>query len=223
MATGLHKLPGPVVRRLPRYLLDVEQRHLRGDTWISSTELGRGLGLTSSTVRQDLSHLEVQGVSKRGYEIDRLLSVLISELGADRRYRVLIAGAGFLGSAIALHGDLERYGFEVRALVDVNPEIVGTFVGPFQILPMSALAQIAAREQVEIGIIAVPAGAAQAVADAMIVEGITALLNLTPDQVRTPDTVEIVEERIVVRLQELAYLLRHRSDTAELRPQLVSQ
>lgn len=210
MNTRLHKLPAPVVRRLPHYLIDVEQLQARGVTWISSSELGCSLGLTSSTVRQDLSHLDFHGVAKRGYEISKLLAALIAELGADRRHRVVIAGAGLLGSAIALHGDLDHYGFEVRALLDVDPEILGTRVGAFQVLPMSALSQVVERDHIDIGIIAVPARAAQGVADVMIAEGITALLNLAQAQLRTPETVQVVEERIVSRLQELAYLLRSR-------------
>lgn len=210
------KLPEPVLRRLPRYLIDVQELHANGVTWVSSGELGTALGLTSSTVRQDLSHLDLEGVSKRGYEIEKLMSALIRELGADRKYRVLVIGAGFLGSAIALHGELARYGFEVRALMDVNPEIIGTSVGRLTIRPMSALADVVEREQVDIAIIAVPAAHAQVVADELIAAGVTALLNLALVQLKVSESVRVVDERIVVSLQELAYLLRTGVDEKEI-------
>ena len=215
MNSPTQKMPGPVMRRLPHYLIDVQQLEAHGVRWVSSSELGGALGLTSSTVRQDLSYLDLQGVSKRGYEIEKLLSALVSELGADRGYRVVIVGAGLLGSAIALHGDLGRYGFKVCALMDVNPEILGAFVGPFQIRPMSALPQIVEREKVDIGIIAVPGAEAQNVADELVAAGVTALLNLAQAQLKVPETVPVVDERIVVRLQELAYLLRNKVEQSD--------
>ena len=211
------RLPEPVVRRLPRYLIDVQELHASGVTWVSSIELGRALGLTSSTVRQDLSHLDLEGVSKRGYEIEKLMSALVRELGTNRTYRVVIVGAGFLGSAIALHADLGRYGFQVCALMDVNPEILGASIGRLQIQPMSMLPQIVEREKIDIGIIAVPAAEAQSVADELVAAGVGALLNLALAQLKVPETIQVVDERIVVRLQELAYVMRNRA--AEPGPQ----
>ena len=210
------KLPEPVLRRLPRYLIDVQALRANGVTWVSSGELGTALGLTSSTVRQDLSHLDLEGVSKRGYEIEKLMSALVRELGADRKYRVLVIGAGFLGSAIALHGELARYGFEVRALMDVNPEIIGTSVGRLRIRPMSKLSEVVEHEQIDIAIIAVPAAYAQVVADELIAAGVTALLNLALVQLKVPESIRVVDERIVVSLQELAYLLRTSVDEREV-------
>lgn len=202
------KLPEPVIRRLPRYLIDVQELQASGATWVSSIELGRALGLTSSTVRQDLSHLDLEGVSKRGYEIGKLISALVRELGANRRHRVVIVGAGFLGSAIALHADLGRYGFQVSALLDVNPEILGASVGRLQVQPVSVLPQIVERERIDIGIIAVPAAEAQSVADELVAAGVKALLNLALVQLKVPENIQVVDERIVVRLQELAYVMR---------------
>lgn len=199
------RLPDPVVRRLPRYLIGAQELQASGAVWVSSVELGRALGLTSSTVRQDLSHLDVEGVAKRGYEIAKLSSALARTLRADREHRVALVGAGFLGRAIALHGDLTCHGFEVAAVMDVNPEVIGTSVGNLKVQPMSALSDAVAREQIDIGVIAVPAAEAQAVADALIATGISALLNLALVQLRVPETVQVVEERIVVSLQELAY------------------
>jgi redox-sensing transcriptional repressor len=201
------KLPDPVVRRLPRYLIGAQELRAAGATWVSSVELGRALGLTSSTVRQDLSHLDVEGVAKRGYEIAKLASALTRTLRADREHRVVLVGAGFLGRAIALHGDLMRYGFEVAAVMDVNPEVIGTSVGRLTVQPMSALSNAVKRENIDIGVIAVPAEEAQAVADALVATGVSALLNLALVQLRVPETVQVVEERIVVSLQELAYRL----------------
>ncbi|HSN81436.1 MAG TPA: redox-sensing transcriptional repressor Rex [Polyangiales bacterium] len=204
-------LPEPVMRRLPRYLIDAQELKASGETWVSSVALAKALGLTSSTVRQDLSHLELEGVSKRGYEIEKLITAVTRKLGADKTYRVIIVGAGFLGSAIALHGDLARYGFEVAAVMDVDPKVIGTSVGGLQVQSMKALSRLVKQKHIDIGIIAVPAADAQGVAEQLTAAGITALLNLALVQLKVPEHVQVVEERIVVSLQELAYLMRTRA------------
>lgn len=204
-------LPEPVIRRLPRYLIDAQELQASGEKWVSSVALAKALGLTSSTVRQDLSHLELEGVSKRGYEVAKLVSAVSRKLGADKKYRVAIVGAGLLGSAIVLHGELVRYGFEVTAVTDINPEIIGTWVGGLQVQPMSAVQRLAQEGQVDIGILAVPAADAQSVAEQLIAVGVTALLNLALVQLKVPEHVQVVDERIVVSLQELAYLMRVRA------------
>lgn len=204
------KLPRPVVQRLTRYLARVQELRHDGQDWVSSPFLAQSLGLTSSTVRQDLSHLKIRGVSKRGYET-RLLLDEIREMLATRMVNCLvIVGAGHLGCALALHGDLLGHGFEVCALFDRDPELVGTAVGPLRIRPMEALEDVVKRQRAELGVIAVPAGAAQSVADKLVAAGVHGLLNLTYTPIRAPESVTVVDARILARLQELAYLVRER-------------
>jgi len=201
-------LPEPVLRRLPRYLIYVRELADSGQKWVSSVNMSAALGLTSSTVRQDLSHLDLSGVSKRGYEINRLIDVLVQELGVTRSHRVLIAGAGYLGSALALHGSLVEHGFDVCAVMDVDPAIIGSEVGPLKVQPMASMQQVVDDLEIDIGIIAVPANEAQDVADEMVSTGLTALLNLALVHINAPSGVTVSDARIVVGLQELAYDLR---------------
>jgi len=202
------KIPVPVVRRLPRYLIYVRELQETGTEWVSSMELAQALVLTSSTVRQDLSHLDMRGVSKRGYFIKDLERVLVDTLGGSRRYSVVVIGTGKLGGAIAQHGNLERNGFDVKAVLDSDPKLVRKKVGAFQVRPMSELPAVVAEERIEMGIIAVPAEFAQEVADELMGVGIKALLNLALVQLTVPDHVRVTDIRVVVGLQELAYGLQ---------------
>jgi redox-sensing transcriptional repressor len=70
--------------RLTRYLTFVQDLGARGVEWVSSRDIADGLGLTSSTVRQDISYVDFSGVSKKGYETAGLDRVLAGMLGADR-------------------------------------------------------------------------------------------------------------------------------------------
>ncbi len=199
------KIPVPVVRRLPRYLIYVRELQETGVEWVSSLELAQALALTSSTVRQDLSHLDMSGVSKRGYRISDLETVLVDTLGGTRTLPVVVVGAGLLGSAIAQHGNLEKNGFEVRAILDSDPALVGKKEGSLRVIPMRNLKKVVADKQIEIGIIAVPSEQAQQVADDLIAAGLKALLNLALVHIQVPEDVTLTDIRIVVGLQELAY------------------
>lgn len=205
-------LPKPVIQRLPKYLTHVHELTSSGIPWVSSHQLADQLGFTSSTVRQDLSHLSLKGVSKRGYHTGQLVAVIRSELGADTRHRLVIVGAGYLGCAMALHGGLAAHGFETFGLFDNDPEIIGTKVGDFSIRPVDALKHVVKKEHVEIGLIAVPPPAAQEVADRLVEAGIKGILNLAYCHVHAPKDVVLIDARFLASLQELAYAIRCREE-----------
>lgn len=201
------RLPNPVIRRLPKYYVRVRELRDGGREWISSHGLAEDLGLTSSTVRQDLSHLDLAGVSKRGYETRLLEAALGHVLGADAVHRLVIVGAGYLGCALALHGGLRAQGFDTCGIFDADREVVGTKVGSLSVRPMGALNGVVRKKKVEVGMIAVPAASAQEVADKLVEAGVRGLLNLAYCHVHVPDHVEVVDARIIASLQQLAYVI----------------
>ena len=211
-----NSLPAPVLRRFPRYLTHVRELKKVNQVWVSSREMAETLGLTTSTVRQDMSHLDLTGVSKRGYAVDRLEHVLGETLGARTVHHNVIVGAGLLGSALALHADFEEHGFRTVAIFDNNPNIVGTDIGPYTVRPMDDLHDIVSGEDVEIGVIAVPAAGAQDVADRLVKAGILGLMNLAHTHLRTPKHVVVVEARLLARMQEIAYAIRTRKQAQQL-------
>jgi redox-sensing transcriptional repressor len=201
-------LPTPVLKRLPRYLTRAQELRASGCDWVSSYDLADNLGLTSSTVRQDLSHLDLVGVSKRGYATSQLEKTLRVLLGADLVQRVIIVGAGYLGCALALHGELHSHKFEPCGIFDCNPEVINTPVGELTVQPMTELAAVVRAKKVRLGVIAVPAATAQEVTDKLVSAGIRGVLNLTYTHINTPDDVAVVDARILASLQELAYVVR---------------
>jgi redox-sensing transcriptional repressor len=186
----------------------VREFRRRGQEWVSSHDLAQALDLTSSTVRQDLSHMDLSGISKRGYASETLERVLGHELAADSVHRVIIVGAGNLGCALAVHGELTRQGFEIGGIFDADPAVVKTKVGRHTVRPMSGLEKVVTSKKIDLAIIAVPAGAAQEVADRLVSAGVQGLLNLTYSHLRVPSSVSTMDVRILEGLQELAYLMR---------------
>lgn len=204
------KIPGPVIRRLPKYLVHVQELRDEVVEWASSQEIADALGLTSSTVRQDLSHMDLKGISKKGYQIIQLEAVLRQILGADKLHRMVIVGAGNLGRALAAHGDFGRRGFEICGLFDQDDTLVGTSVGSVEVKPMSELLVEAGRKRIDIGVIAVPTQAAQSVAEQLVQAGVPAILNLAYKHIQVPEGVTVVDARLMESLQELAYVLGQR-------------
>jgi len=196
---------------LPRYYALVQRLRQDGVEWVSSERLGRALGLTSSTVRQDLSHLDFSGISRRGYSTAGLDRALSAVLGADQQVRMVIVGAGNLGKALARHAEFAAKGFALRGIFDRDPRVVGSRVGGLPVLGMERLADVVRAEQAEVGIIAVPASAAQEVADRLVRAGIRGLLNLADAHVLAPADVPVVDARILASLQELVYQIRTKS------------
>jgi redox-sensing transcriptional repressor len=207
-------LPPPVVRRLTRYLTHMQSLVEEGVEWVSSEELGEALGLGSSTVRQDISHLDYSGISKRGYETAILGKVLAKVLDADTEVNVIVVGAGNLGRALSLHGEFAASGFRICGIFDSDPKVVGRKIGSSRVKPMGELAATVRSRRVTIGMIAVPAASAQSVADVMVAAGVKGLLNLASAHILVPKSVAVVDARIVASLRELLYAIKVRRETA---------
>ncbi len=196
-----------MVQRLPRYLAQVQQLHSAGTEWISSRLLAEQLGLTSSTVRQDFTHLDFRGTSRRGYATAELLDRLACMLGVDRHWNVVVAGAGNLGRALVLHEEFARRGFRIKAVFDCDPAKIGSRIGTLEVLPMALLADTIRLHGCRIGILAVPAAAAQDVAERMMAAGLTGLLNMALTHIAAPAGIAVVDSRIVANLFELTHLI----------------
>ena len=209
----MNQIPLPVIRRLTKYLAHLRLLNLRNDKreWVSSRELAESVGLTDSTVRQDFSHLDFSGRGKRGYEVGGLEKILTKVLGLDGCSNVIIVGAGNLGRALALHEDFRRRGFNICAILDSDANLFGRKVGHLVVQSMDALRDVVRNQGIDIGIIAVPASAAQEVARELAAAGVRGVLNLACAHVTTPQDVAVVDARIVESLQELSCAIRMRA------------
>lgn len=208
MGDSTKRIPQPVVKRLTRYLTQLQALLERGDEWVSSDELADAMGLSSSTVRQDISHLDFSGISKRGYATQGLADVLMRVLGADSPVNVVIVGAGNLGRALALHGNFSRSDIHICAVFDADPKVVGSRIGSIKVRPMRDLPKVVQANNVGIGIIAVPGASAQTVADHLIAAGVAGLLNLASTHILAPRDVAVVDTRILASLRELCYAIK---------------
>lgn len=197
-----------MVRRLAKYRTYVNEARCRSRKWISSLEIASDLGLTSATVRKDIFYLNFSGHTKRGYNTELLEKVLTKAVGLHKECSVVIVGAGNLGRALVQHGDLARMGFIIRGIFDSNKKLKSKRVAGLAIREMNALSAVVKRHAVTIGIIAVPATAAQDVANQLVKAGVRGILNLACANIMLSKSVYVVEARIAASLSELCCCIR---------------
>lgn len=196
-------VPEATVGRLPLYLRALTSLLDQGITSISSEELASLAGVRSAQVRKDLSHLGSYGVRGVGYDSEQLSAQISQELGLTQDWPVAIVGMGNLGRALAAYGGFTGRGFRIVALVDDDPEVVGTTVEGMRVTTLPALG--AAGTAVAIGVITTPAPAAQAVAEQLVQLGVRSILNFAPGRLVLPDGVDVRGVDLATELQILAF------------------
>ena len=198
-------IPFPTVKRLSLYLREVDRLQARGDTRVSSRQLGKTLGLTDTQIRKDLSLFGQFGQAGIGYLLTPLGERLREILGKDRIWRTAVVGAGRLGQAIISYGPFAREGFQITAVFDAAPGLVGKTVGGQEILSMAKLEEVISDRQILLGIVSVPQEAAQAVADRLVDAGVLGLLNFAPTRLDVADRASVASVDFSSRLERLAF------------------
>jgi len=176
------KIPAPVSKRLALYHRCVNTLLNSGKDTTSSKELGERLSLKATQIRKDLSYFGDFGKRGMGYDLNYLKESLERVLGINKHWNIGIVGAGNIGMALSNYQGLTREGYKVVALFDRNPSKVGNFVGT-QKIPIYSLDDICEKIRelsIEIGVIAVPANHAQAVADKLVECEIKGIVNFAP-------------------------------------------
>lgn len=194
------QLPEPTLRRLPWYLAFVSMLRGRKVEYISTTRIAEELDVDPSQIAKDLSFLGIRGKTRIGYQVDALEAKLRDYLGFDRRHCAIMAGVGSLGAALIADSGLLRYGLDIVAGVDINPDIVGTEISDVRIYSAADVPALVKSLDVKIGIIAVPVEAAQEVADYLSAAGVRAIWNFTPSRIRVPEGVVVTNTSIYSHL-----------------------
>ena len=183
-------LPEPTLRRLPWYLSLVSMLAEQGVDYVSSTAIARRLHVDSSQIAKDLSFLSIKGKTRIGYEVREL----------EHEHNAVIVGVGSLGKALIGDSGLGRYGLNIVAGFDTSADVIGTSLDNVPVYDISELSERRPLYRAEIGIIAVPAQAAQETADALVASGVRALWNFTPYRVVPPEGIVIQNTSIYAHL-----------------------
>jgi redox-sensing transcriptional repressor len=189
-------IPHISILRLPLYLRALIQLRERGQAQTSSHELAKLLQISAALIRKDLSYFGEFGIEKL-QEILHLRSA----------WAMALVGAGDLGHALVRYNGFRPRGFYVAAVFDNSPAKVGTVIGDIVVQDAIRIPEVVRAKALQLGIIAVPTMAAQAVANALIKGGISAILNYAPIRLALPERIQVHDIDPVIGLQAMAYYL----------------
>jgi redox-sensing transcriptional repressor len=196
------------VGRLSLYLRCLEGLLREGAAKVSSGQLGEALGITDAQVRKDLAYLGNLGLPGIGYPTQELIAAIRRTLGVDRPWSVVMVGVGNLARALLRYRGFQEQGFRIVALIDADASKIGHRVDGLTVQSPDRLAEIIADTGAELGLLTVPADAAQGVADALVAAGIRGVLNFAPTVLRLPPGVSLVSVDLTVQLEQLAFLVQ---------------
>jgi redox-sensing transcriptional repressor len=199
------RISDSTVRRLSHYLRALEGFEETVGGTVSSEELASRGQTTAAQVRKDLSHFGSFGKRGLGYSIAELRVRLRAILGLDRVWRVVLVGAGRIGSALFEYPDFKMRGYDCVAILDSDPEKIGALWGPTTIHSSDRLEAVIDELDIDLVILAVPAAVAQEVADRAVKAGVRGILNFAPVQIKVPDSIPVEDVNLVMQLEALSF------------------
>lgn len=173
------KVSTAVIRRLPRYYRHLTELQQAGVVRISSSALGRSMGLTASQIRQDLFCFGEFGQQGYGYKVESLKEEIGEILGINQGHTLIVLGTGNLGRAIIRNFKFSSNGFSLLAAFDVDPKVVGTKIDGVPVYHVDELEQFVAGNPVSVGLLTVPIQAAQIMGNRLVNAGIQGIWNFT--------------------------------------------
>lgn len=199
------KIPEATVSRLSVYSRFLEEVEKRGITSISSGEIAEGIGGTPAQVRKDLAYFGEFGTRGVGYNVHSLNEQMVKILGLGKIWKVVLVGAGNLGSALSQYKGFRERGFDIVAVFDNDLKKVGLMLNSIPIYPTSQMAKFVDDNEVRIAIIAVPSQYAQDVADILADTKVQGILNFAPIVLTVPEEIETRNVDLAVNLEVLSF------------------
>ena len=194
-----------VAARLSRYLQVLTQARKMGKTRISSQEIAEYTNINATQIRRDLSAFGKFGKRGVGYNIDSLLGEIRKILRTQGQHNIALIGAGRLGQAIASSPIFAEHGINIAAVLDTDPDKVGRPIGNVAVSEYSRLPELVRDKNVIVGVLAVPATAAQGAADDLVDSGVKIIFNYSEALLETPSDVTVHTSNPAVELLYALY------------------
>lgn len=210
MTKSFSNISMAVIRRLPKYHRYLKELLDREVYRISSKELSKLIGFTASQIRQDLNCFGGFGQQGYGYNVEELYNEIGKILGLDKNYNIVIIGAGNLGQAIANYTSFEKSGFEVLALFDINPKLIGMTIRGIPVLDVDELKDFISDHNIDIVIICTPKEFAQKIANGFNKDDIRGIWNFAPTDLEVAEGIIVENVHLSESLFTLSYLLNEK-------------
>lgn len=200
--------PDIVIGRLPIYLRALDSIAKEGSELTSSYELGERLGISSAQIRKDLAWFGDFGKQGTGYQISYLMDQLRHILKLNREWDVVIIGAGHMGQALANYRGFGEHGFKIVGIFDSDPNKIGNYLNTVTVQDTRLAADFVRQHKVRLAMLAIPAEAAQTMAEQLVAAGVQSILNYAPINLNLPPHVQIQNIDPVGKLQHMTYYIK---------------
>ena len=187
------KVSTAVIRRLPRYYRQLSELQEAGTVRISSSALGKSMGLTASQIRQDLFCFGGFGQQGYGYKVDSLKEEIGEILGINQGHTIVVLGTGNLGRALIRNFKFSSNGFRLLAAFDISAQVVGTQIAGVPVYHTDSLESFLAEHPVDVGLLTVPISAAQEMGDRLVAAGVRGIWNFTNCEISVSRPEVVVE------------------------------
>lgn len=119
----------------------------------------------------------------------------------------LFVGAGNLGRALSQYKGFQQRGFDIVCIFDNDPQKIGKKIANIDIYSLDLLEEKVKELNIVLGIIAVPAPAAQDVADKLVNAGIRGIINFAPVNITVKQNIFVRRVDLAAQLEYLTYYL----------------
>jgi redox-sensing transcriptional repressor len=204
----MKKIPQRTVERYFRYTQFLHGRLEAGAEFVFSHELASAVGVSPEQVRRDLMNFRLKGTPQRGYPVKQFMDELYAHLDSSSLTKMVLLGVGNLGKAILSYFLRRRPNLSIVAAFDQDPEKVNRVYSGCQVHHSSLLSKIVSREKAAVGIITVPAAAAQEAADTLVASGVRGIVNFAPVQLKLPPQISLEQLDITLSIEKVAYFAR---------------
>lgn len=204
---GTRKAGLPCIKRMPAYLQLLRVLQAEGQEYVSGTVLARVHNLEPVVVRKDLAMTGAVGTPRIGFGITELITAIERFLGWDNQTKAVLVGVGSLGTALLGYHGFQNLGFRIVGAFDHDPKIVGRWVHGRKVQATDQLIPFVRRGEILLGVLTVPALAAQEITEAMVCAGIKGIWNFTPTKLQLPDDVVSQKEDLAEGLAVLSHRL----------------
>ena len=191
--------------RLPVYQRILAELVRTNVATVSSEQLASLAAVNAAKVRKDLSLLGSFGTRGSGYDPAYLIGQIEHALGVDRNWTIAVVGIGNLGRALTNSEGFASRGFNVTAIFDVDPAVIGEEIKGLRVRHMDEIATLRSSERPAIGVITTPGWAAQQVANLLVAVGVTSILNFAPRVLTVPSHVHLRYVDLSIELQVLGF------------------
>lgn len=202
------KIPEGTVARLSVYSRYLNEVKRKGIVTISSSEIARGVGVNSAQVRKDMAFFGEFGTRGVGYNVEKLNNEILEILGLNSIWNVALVGMGHLGCALASYKSFKQRNFNLACSFDNDPQKIGKKINEIEILSIERLEEIVAQKQTRIGVVTVPAEAAQEITNSLIRAGVQAILNFAPTRLAVPPEIVLRNVDLAVNLELFSFNIK---------------